>query len=78
MANFLRLINIKDDPYWTSTGSKKNSLELIELSNINNVSLFKVSVCTSTGSMRDDPYCTSGKNSLELIELFNMNKVSLV
>jgi hypothetical protein len=46
---------MRDDPYWTS---KKNSLELIELSSTNKV-----------GSIRDDPYWTSRKNSLELIEL---------
>ena len=44
--------SIRDDPYWTS---KKNSLELIELSSINKVSLVHVSSCTSTGSIRDDP-----------------------
>ena len=36
------------------------------------------SLCSNTGSVRDDPYWTSRKNSLELIELFSMNKVSLV
>jgi hypothetical protein len=55
---------MRDDPYWTS---KKNSLELIELSSTNKV-----------GSIRDDPYWTSRKNSLELIELSSINKVSLV
>ena len=52
-----------DDPYWTS---RKNSLELIELSSINKVSLVWVSSCSNTGSIRDDPYWTSKKNSLEL------------
>ena len=37
-----------------------------------------VSSCSNTGSIRDDPYWTSGKNSLELIELSSINKVSLV
>jgi hypothetical protein len=64
-----------DDPYWTS---RKNSLELIELSSINKISLVQVSFCCNTGSLRDDPYWTSRKNSLELIELSSTNKVSLV
>ena len=68
-------VSIRDDPYWTS---KKNSLELIELSSINNVSLVQVSSCSNTVSIRDDPYWTSKKNSLELIELSSINKVSLV
>ena len=76
--------SIRDDPYWTS---RKNSLELIELSSINKVSLVYVSSCSNllqeettsnTGSIRDDPYWTSRKNSLELIELSSINKVSLV
>jgi hypothetical protein len=45
----------------------KNSLELIELSSINKVSLVYVSFCRNTGSIRDDPYWTSRENSLELI-----------
>ena len=61
--------------YWTSI---KNSLELIELSSIKKVSLVKVSSCSNTGSIRDDPYWTSIKNSLELIELSSIKKVSLV
>ena len=61
--------------YWTS---RKDSLELIELSSINKVSLVKVSSCSNTGSIRDDPYWTSRKDSLELIELSSINKVSLV
>ena len=61
--------------YWTS---RKNSLELIDLSNMNNVSLFLVSFCSTTGSIRDDSYWTSRKNSFELIELSSINKVSLV
>jgi hypothetical protein len=56
---------------------RENSLELIELSSINKVSLGKVSCCSNTGSIRDDPYWTSRKNSLELIELSSINKVSL-
>ena len=56
----------------------KNSLELIELSSINKVSLVQVSFCSNTGSVRDDPYWISTKKSLELIELSSINKVSLV
>ena len=37
----------------------KNSLELIELSSINKVSLVQVSSCGNTGSIRNDPYRTS-------------------
>ena len=66
---------MKDDYYWTS---RKNSLELAELSSINKVSLVQVSSCSNTGSMKDDYYWTSRKNSLELIELSSINKVSLV
>ena len=50
---------------------------MIELSSINKVSLVKVSFCSNTGSMIDDPYWTSRKNGLELIELSSINKVSL-
>ena len=57
--------------------SRNNSLELIELSSINKVSLVQVSSCSNTGSIRDDPYWTFRKNSLELIELSSINKVSL-
>jgi hypothetical protein len=53
---------------WTS---RKNSLEMIELSSINKISYY-------TGSIRDDPYWTSRKNRLELIELSSINKVSLI
>ena len=56
----------------------KNSLDLIELSSINKVSLVQVSFCSNTGSIRDDPYWISRKNSLELIELSSIKKVSLV
>ena len=52
---------------------------MIELSSINRDSLVQVSSCSNTGSIRDDPYWTSGKNSLELIELSSVTyKVSLV
>jgi hypothetical protein len=47
----------------------EKSLELIELSNINKVSLFSVSSCSNTGSIRGDPYWNSRKNNLKLIEL---------
>ncbi len=59
---------------------RKNSLELIELSSINKVSVVQVSFSSNTGSMREDPYWTSRENSLELIwiELSSRNKVSLV
>ena len=67
--------SISDDPFWTS---RENSLELIELSSINKVSLVYVSSCSYTRSIRDDPYCTSRKNSLELVELSSRNNVSLV
>ena len=68
--------SIRDEPYWTS---RKNSLELIELSSINTVSLVLVWVSSSnTGSIRDDLYWTSRENSLELIELSSINIVSLV
>ena len=55
-----------------------NSVELMELSSINEVSLVQVSSCSNTGSIRDDPYWTSRKNSLELMELSSINNVSLV
>ena len=58
--------------------SRKNCVELIELSSITEVSLVWVSSCSNTGSIRDDPYWTSRKNSLELIKLSSINKVSLV
>ena len=62
--------------YWTS---RKNSLELTELSSINKGSLVYVSSCNNnTGSIRHDPYWISGKNSLELIELSSINEVTLV
>ena len=68
-------LHTRDDSYWTS---RENSLELIELSSINEVSLVPVSSCSNTGSIRDDPYWTSRKNSLELIELSSRKKISLV
>ena len=67
--------SIRNDPDWAF---RKNSLELIELSSINKVSLVEVSSCSNTGSIRDDPYWISRKNSLELIEQSSINKVSLV
>ena len=60
--------------YWIST---KSSLEFIKLSSTNKVCLVLVSLCSNTGSIRDDPYSCSRSNSLELIELSNINKVSL-
>ena len=57
-----RFVVIRDDPYWTS---RKSSLELIELSSINKVSLVQVFSCSNTGSIRDAPYWTSRKNSLD-------------
>jgi hypothetical protein len=72
---FWRTGSIRDDSYWTS---REKSLELIELSSINKVSLVWVSSCINTGSIRDDPYWTSSENSSELIELSSINKVSLV
>ena len=65
---------MRDDPYWTS---RESSLELIELSSINKVSLVWIFSCSNTGSIRDDP-CLTSRNSLELIELSSINKVSLV
>ncbi len=38
-------------------------MKLIELSNINKVSLVYVSSCSNTGSIGDDPYWTFRKNS---------------
>ena len=60
-----------DDSYWTS---REDSLELIELSNINKVSL-------GSSVVKLDQWTTltktSREDSLELIELSNINKVSL-
>ena len=67
---FWRTGSIRDDSYWTS---REKSLELIELSSINKVSLVWVSSCINTGSIRDDPYWTSSENSSELIELSSIN-----
>ena len=39
--------------------SRKNSLELVEESSLNKVSLVQVSSCSSTGSIRNDPYWIS-------------------
>ena len=55
---------------------KENSLELMQLSSINKVSL--VSSCSNTGAIRDDPCWISRENSSELIELSSINKASLV
>ena len=43
--------SIRDDPYWTS---RKNSLELIELSCINKVSLVKVSLTFTFLSLENE------------------------
>ena len=51
------------------------TLELIEPSSINKVSLVQVSFSSFTASIRDDPYWTCRKNSLELIELSSINTV---
>ena len=64
--------SIRDGSYRTLM---KNSLELIEISSINKVSLVEVSSCCNTGSIRDDPYWTSRKNSLELVELSSIKLV---
>ena len=66
---------MRDEPYRTS---RENSLELIELSSINQASLVWVSSCSNTGSIKDEPYWTSRENSLELIELSSINQASLV
>ena len=66
---------MRGDPYRTS---RKDSLELIELSSTNKVSLVQVFSSSTTGSIRDDPYWTCKKNSLELTELSVTHKVSLV
>ena len=47
---------MRDDPYWTS---RKSSFKLIEkkcIKCIKNVSLVRVSFCSNTGSIRNDPY----------------------
>ena len=54
---------------------RENSLELV-VKNHNKVSLTRVSFCSNTESIRDDPYWTSRKNSLQLIELSSINKVN--
>ena len=64
--------SIRDNSHWTS---RKNSLELVELSSINKVSLVWVSSCSNTGSIRDNSYWTSRENSLELMELSSVDKV---
>ena len=64
--------SIRDNSYWIS---RKNSLERIELSSINKVSLVWVSSCSNTGSRRDDPYWISRENSVELIEFYSIQLV---
>ena len=49
--------------------------EHVKLSNINEVSLGKVSSYSTTGSIRDDLYWTSRKKTAELIELSSLNKI---
>ncbi len=56
---------MRDDPYWTS---RENSVEMIELSSINKVSLVCVSSYSNIGSMRYDYYWTSRESTLELVE----------
>ena len=56
---------MRDDPYWTS---RENSVEMIELSSINKVSLVWVSSYSNIGSMRYDYYWTSRESTLELVE----------
>ena len=75
ISNIFHTRSIKYYLYWIS---RKNCLELIELSSINNVNLVWVFSCNNTGSIRNDPYWTSRKNTSELIELSSINKVSLV
>ena len=57
--------------------SRWNSLEFIEPSSINKVSLVYVSSCSNTGPITARPI-TSRKRSLELIEPSSINKVSFV
>ena len=61
-------------------GYKASCTELlaIVLSNIDRVSLLRLSFCSNTGLIGDDPYWTSRKNSLELTEPSSINEVSLV
>jgi hypothetical protein len=59
---------------WTA---RKNSLELVELSSINKVSLVQVFFCCNTGSIRNLTG-SLGKNGLEVTELSNIHKVYLV
>jgi hypothetical protein len=58
--------SIRDDPHWTS---RKNRLELIELSTINKVNLVQFSSCSNT-------YWISRKSSLELIKLSSINNLA--
>ena len=50
LLNYIFYIEMYD---WTS---RKNSLELIELSSVNKVSLAWVSSCNNTGSIRNYSY----------------------
>jgi hypothetical protein len=61
-------------PALTDLYSRKNSLQLIELSSVNEVSLaVYVSSCINTGSIRDDPYWTSIGNLLLLLMKTNFH-----
>ena len=55
--------SIRDDPYLTCG---KNSLELIELSSINNVSLVQISFCSNARSMRDEKAIQHKKSQFTL------------
>jgi hypothetical protein len=66
--------SIRDDPYWIS---KENSLELIELSSINKVSLVSVSSCSNTGSIRDDPYTGSLGRTVSSVSVSSCMKDNL-
>jgi DMSO/TMAO reductase YedYZ molybdopterin-dependent catalytic subunit len=53
------LKDLSRNPLLKVSTSRKNSLELIELSSMNKVSLVYVSSCSNTGSIKDDHYWTS-------------------
>ena len=62
------------DPYWTS---RENSLELIQLSSINEVSLVRVSSCSNTESLEQYGTDLTGSlvtTCLELTELSSLHK----
>ena len=67
---------MRDDPYWTS---RKNNLELIELSSISIISLVLVfcSPCVHE-EVCFPSFCACRKSSLELMELSSINTVCLV